>query len=124
MIHNSELTAEGAEDSISMVAMALYDPLIPAGDPVAARMFLPYRTSRTTIIRVRRTLSESESEMYTESNWNLLTADSPENFVRIPVAISPASALRVTGVPGELNYVPTEPRYTRAGKAMTQRFAE
>ena len=121
---NTGLGAKRAEDSMSMAAMDLYTPLIPDGGPAAMRMLLPRRMSWMTIMEVTRTFSESESEMYTESNWNLLTADSPEKFVRIPVAISPASALRVTGVPGELNYVPTEPRYTRAGKATTQRFAE
>jgi len=60
----NELMANRAQDSMSMVEIALYNPLIPTWDPVAARMFLPCRTSRMTIIRVRRTLSETEIERY------------------------------------------------------------
>ena len=44
--------------------MALYNPLIPTGAPMAERMFLLCRASRMTIIRVRRTLSEIEIEKY------------------------------------------------------------
>ena len=61
---NNELTAKMAEDSTSVVAMDLYKPLLPAGDPVAARTFLPYRTSRTMIMAVRRMLSESVIEYH------------------------------------------------------------
>ena len=61
-MYNTELTAKRAEDSMSMVAIDLYNPLIPVGDPVAARTFLPYRMSRTTIMRVRRMLTESAIE--------------------------------------------------------------
>ena len=56
---NNELTVKRAEDSTSVVAMDLYKPLLPAGDPMAARTFLRHRTSRTTIMAVRRMLSES-----------------------------------------------------------------
>ena len=63
-----EVTAKMAEDSMSMVAMVLYNPLIPAEDPVAARTFLPCRTSRMTIMRVRRTLSEPDNERYGRPN--------------------------------------------------------
>ena len=63
-MYNSEVTAKRADDSMSMVAMVLYNSLIPAGDPVAARTFLPCRTSWTTIMRVRRVLSETEIEKY------------------------------------------------------------
>ena len=59
---NNELTAKRVEDSMSVVAMDLYNPLLPSGDPMAARAFLPRRTSRTTIITVRRMLSESVIE--------------------------------------------------------------
>ena len=38
---------EKREDSMSMVAMVLYNPPNPAGDPVAARTFLACRVSRT-----------------------------------------------------------------------------
>jgi len=61
---NNELTAKRAQDSMSMVAMVLYNPPIPAQDPVAARTDLPCRTSRRTIIRVRKTLSETGIEKY------------------------------------------------------------
>jgi len=61
---NNELTAKIAQDSMSMVEIVLYNPLIPIRDPVTVRMFLPCRMSRMTIIRVRRTLSETEIEMY------------------------------------------------------------
>ena len=47
-----------------MVTMALYSPATPAGAPMAVRMFLLCRTRRVTIIRVRRTLSETEIEKY------------------------------------------------------------
>jgi len=63
-ITNSELTAKRAEDSMSMVAMVLYTPPNPAEDFVATRLFLLRRTSRTTIMMVRRTLSESVAEWY------------------------------------------------------------
>ena len=59
---NNALTAKRAEDSMSMVAIVLYNPLIPAEDPVAMRTFLPCRMSRMTIMRVRRMLSEREIE--------------------------------------------------------------
>ena len=62
---NNTLKAKRAEDSMSMVAMVLYNPLIPAGRPVTVRTFLPHRTSRMTIMRVRRTLSESEIDIHT-----------------------------------------------------------
>ena len=49
---------------MSMVTIVLYNPLIPLADPVAARTFFPCRMSRTTIMRVRIMLSESEIERY------------------------------------------------------------
>ena len=49
---------------MNMVMMNLYIPLIPTRDPVAARTLLPYRTSRMMIVRVRRTLSETEIERF------------------------------------------------------------
>ena len=69
---NNELTLSMAEDSISMVVIVLYNPPIPAVDPVAARTFLPYRTSRTVIMRVRRMLSESEIERYARGAQGLV----------------------------------------------------
>ena len=59
---NNELVAYSAEDSMSMVAMVLYNLLILGGDPIIAQIFLSCRTSRMTIIRVRRMLSETEVE--------------------------------------------------------------
>jgi len=47
----------------------LHNPLIPTKDPVAVRKFLACRASRMTIIRVRRTLSETEIERYGIPNW-------------------------------------------------------
>jgi len=65
---NNELTAKRAHDSMSMVEIVLYNPPIPARDPVAVRIFLACRTSRMTIIEVRRTLSETEIERYVTPN--------------------------------------------------------
>ena len=59
---NNELTAKRAQDSMSIVAMALYNLPSPDGDPGTANIFLPHRTSRMTIMRVRMMLSESEIE--------------------------------------------------------------
>ena len=64
---NNELTAYRAEDSMSMVTMTLYNPLIPLS-PVEVRMFLVWRMSRMTIMRVRRTLSDSAIEKYGRPN--------------------------------------------------------
>jgi len=83
---NNELTPKSAEDSMSMVAMALYISLAPAGDHVAARTFLPCRTSRTTIMRVRRTLSESEIENHARFHGRRLTARLNGKRDRVPVA--------------------------------------
>ena len=49
---------------MSTVMMVLYNPLAPAGAPMAFRMFLLCRMSRDTIMSVRRMLSESEIEKY------------------------------------------------------------
>ena len=49
---------------MSIVTMALYNPVIPAGAPMAVRTFLLCRTSRETIMTVRRTLSPTEIEKY------------------------------------------------------------
>ena len=45
---------------MSIVATALYNPPSPAGDPEATRTILTCKASRMTIMRVRRTLSETE----------------------------------------------------------------
>ena len=53
-----------AEDSMSMVTMALYNPVAPEGASMAVRIFLLCKTSRITIMSVRRMLSEREMEKY------------------------------------------------------------
>ena len=47
-----------------IVTMDMYDPLVPAGDSMVERTFLSCRTSRMTINRVRRMLSETEIEAF------------------------------------------------------------
>ena len=64
---NNELTAYRAEDSTSMVTMTLYNPLVPLF-PMEVRMFPVCKMSRTTIMRVRRTLSDSAIEKYGRPN--------------------------------------------------------
>jgi len=110
---------------MTMVATVLYNPLSPLGDPVAARTFLPRRMSPTAIIRVRRTLSDSEIENHARFHGRRLT-DIRLNGKsdRMPVATLPMSVLSITTVRGELKYIPTEPRYMKEGKAMTQMFLE
>ena len=61
-----------------MVMIVLYNLLIPVGDPTAARMYLSCRTSRMTIMRVRRTLSETEIERFGRMN---LTSPHPQEWV-------------------------------------------
>ena len=121
---NNKLAEKRAEDSTNMVATALYSSPIPSGDPVAVRIFLPWRTSRMTIMRVTITLSESEIEKYATFQGTRPTAKYHGKSPRMPVAISPAVALSVTTARGEFKYVPTEPRYMRQGKAIAQRFLE
>ena len=62
-ITNNELTALIAQDSMSMVTMALHNPPIPVS-PVEVRTFFVYTMRRVTIKRVRRASSESEIERY------------------------------------------------------------
>ena len=72
---------------MSMVATVLYNLLVPVEYPKAARMFLSCRTSRMTIMRVRRTLSETETERYGRVK---LALPHPQDFdasTMIPVAI-------------------------------------
>jgi len=119
---SNELTAYRAEDSMTMVAIVLYNPPSPVEDPVAARTFLPRRMSPTAIIMVRRTLSESDIENHARFHGRRLTTRSDGKSARMPIAILPTSALSITTVRGELKYIPAEPRNMREGKAMTQRF--
>ena len=121
---NNEFAAKRAEDSITMVAILLYNPPSPVGDPVAALTFLPRRMSPTAIIMVRRTLSESEIENHARLHGRRLTTRLDGRRDRIPIAISPTSALSIAIVRGDFKSVPTEPRYMREGKAMTQIFLE
>jgi len=121
----NELTANTAEDSMSMAATDLYKPPIPVEDPKAAQTFLPYRTSWKTIMKVRRTLSEREIEMNGRVDQGLtFTHPGVGRIARIPIATTQGLALSVTSARGEPEYIPTEPRYMRKGKAMTQRFME
>jgi len=64
MTNNEAAAAKRAEDSTGMVGVVVYNPLIPAGNPMATQMFLPCRMGRTTIMSVRRMLSEIEIDMY------------------------------------------------------------
>ena len=61
---SSVLTVQRAQDSMSMVMMNLDKPPIPV-IPKAARVPLVNRMIRIMIMRVRRTLSETEIEKYT-----------------------------------------------------------
>ena len=60
---NTEVTALIGQDPTKMVTMAVHNPPLPI-PPMAVRTPLACRVSRMTIIRVRRTLSESEIEKY------------------------------------------------------------
>ena len=53
---------------MSIVTMDLHKPLIPGGAPTAMRMFLLCRTSRVTIMSVRRMLRATEIEKYGRPN--------------------------------------------------------
>ena len=119
-IANSELTLKRADDSIRVMVIDLYNPPIPAGVPVAARMFLRHKTSWTIIMKVRRRLSESVIEKYAM----IVSPSIARQIAKVPVAISSTSTWSVTSVYRELKYVPTDPRYMKRRKAMTQRFLE
>jgi len=95
---NNELTAKRAEDSMSMVATVLYKPLNPVADFVAARTFLLRMMSRTTIMRVRRMLSESVTEWYARWYRSSWTNTPLGQIARIPAAIISMSALSVTAI--------------------------
>ena len=76
-----------------MVTMVLYITLIPDAPPVAAWMFLPCRMSKTTIMRVRRTLSETEITKYGKPKkvatgvWGLFHPQACPTSIMIPIAI-------------------------------------
>ena len=65
------LTAKRAQDSTSMTMMALYSPPIPLFF-ITVRTLLVCRMSRTTIMSVRRTLSETKIEQYGSMAHSLL----------------------------------------------------
>ena len=72
---------------MSMVTIVLYNLLIPVGDPMAARTFLSCRTSRMTIMRVRRTLTKTETE---RCGRRSLTSPHPQAWevsITIPIAM-------------------------------------
>ena len=123
---NDEFTAKRAQDSTSMVIMVLYSPLIPPGPPRVARTSLQCKTSRTMIMRVRRTLSETEIERDPREDQRLLVTHAlVVQIVSIPIAMSPTLALSVTRVhQEEFGHPPKEARSMRQGNAMIRRFLE
>ena len=66
---NKEFMVKRAQDSTSIVVMALYSPRIPPRAPRIMRTSLMCRTSRAAIMMVRRTLSETEIERYGRPKW-------------------------------------------------------
>ena len=125
----NEFTVNRAQDSMSMVEIALYNPLIPTGDPVAARMFLPCRTSRMTIVRVRRTLSETEIEMYgtpKRGGIGLCSRYVPnwKYSITMPIPTLMVLVQSITTNFGGIGCAPKEARYMRQGRAITHRFVE
>ena len=85
-----------------MVTIALYDLLLPAVAPMALRIFLICRISRTTMMSVRRTLSETEIEKYGTPNLNIeegfrmpLPGCAVLYMSRMPITISVASTVSV-----------------------------
>ena len=93
---NNELTANRAEDSMSMVATVLYNPPNPVADFVAARTFLLRMMSRTTIMKVSRILSERVTEWYARWYRTSWTNTPLGQIARIPAAIFSTSAMNVT----------------------------
>lgn len=66
---------------MSIVTMALYNPLAPVGVPKAFRNFLPCRMSRIAIMSVRITLSAMEIEKYEMSRLKMGIAFSLVNGI-------------------------------------------
>jgi len=73
---------------MSMVTMVLHNLLVPVGDPMAARTALSCRMSRMTIMRVRRTLSDTEIERCGRMNLRSPHPQEWEASIAIPIAIS------------------------------------
>ena len=77
---------------MSMVTTVLYSPLNLDGAPVVARMSLPCRTSRMTIRKVRRILSETEIAKYGRPKklaigvWGLFRPQACQTSIIIPIA--------------------------------------
>lgn len=72
---------------MSMATTVLYNLLISVGDPMVAWIFLSCRTSRMTIMRVRRTLSETEIERCGRMSLTLPHPQEWEATIKIPIAI-------------------------------------
>jgi len=70
---------------MSMVATVPYN--LTAREPVAARMFLLCMTSRMTIIRVRSTFNETETERHGSTNVTLPHTQDMVAIIEIPVAM-------------------------------------
>ena len=75
--HSSKEIVKRAEDSISVVAMTVYNPLALVRVPIAFWMFLLCRMSRVAIIVVRRRLSTRESTKYVMVNTCTIRGISP-----------------------------------------------
>ena len=79
---------------MSMVTTVLHNPPIPA-IPKALRVFLVCKMSRMTIMRVRRTLSESETEKYARPGQLLLDRSAVWKVNKMPIAILSTLVLSV-----------------------------
>ena len=83
-----------------------------------------------TIMRVRRTLSETDIEMHGILALSRIAPQMPfhpwtwQVIIMTPVAVSMDLARVSPPVCGERKCVPNEPRYRSEGKATTQRFME
>jgi len=109
----------------------LYNPLIPTEELVTARRFLPCMTSRTTIIRVRRMLSEAGIERYITPKLGTtgVTPVRPRCWkysvtIPIPILMALVQSVESQRGRGEIECVPKEARYMRQGRAIAQRFVE
>ena len=88
-----------------MVTMALHNPPIPV-IPRAVRVFLACRTSRMTITRVRRTLSETEIERYATAGQKEPYTSGARWMSMVPTTILSTLALSATACSGRTR-VPT-----------------
>ena len=67
--------------------MVLHNLLVPVGDPMTARTALSCRISRVTIMRVRRTLSDTEIERCGRMSLTLPHPQEWEASIAIAIAI-------------------------------------